>query len=442
MVRDATKFGFFFLMALLLCLVALGAIWYGGQFRDHHVIAAMGSSKAESYVLGLALKKVVAEHYPRIHIDIRETAGTAENLRMLDSGQALVAAAQADVPVGREGRMLAVLYEDTFQLIVPRNSPVQGIADLRGKRISLPKAGGQFQSFLRIAEHFGLRESDFTFVGRSEADADAAFLAGQADAAFRVRALQNPAILALVRDGNSRFVRIHQAAAMAIRQPALRPSVVPEGAYVGYPPLPPEDLPTVGVMRTLLAHSSAHPDAIEAITAVLMDRRQELARAIPEEFAEARALLAGVKPPGAAGGLEVPVHPGALRHYDKDEPSFVLRHADFLALLVTFVVLLGSWVWELRRWILARQKNRADQYSHEAVLILNRAQASQELGELVKLRAQLVGLLTDVVKQLDEDKISEESFQSFRVVWQIAADMVRERQEELGQAPQARVAAS
>jgi hypothetical protein len=49
------------------------------------------------------------------------------------------------------------------------------------------------------------------------------------------------------------------------------------------------------------------------------------------------------------------------------------------------------------------------------------------------IRQQLFNLLTDVVWALDQERISEESFQSFRVVWQIALDLHRERQARSGE---------
>jgi hypothetical protein len=39
-----------------------------------------------------------------------------------------------------------------------------------------------------------------------------------------------------------------------------------------------------------------------------------------------------------------------VEYYDKDKPSFVTEHADFVALIFSAVVLAGSWLWELKRW--------------------------------------------------------------------------------------------
>jgi TRAP-type uncharacterized transport system substrate-binding protein len=123
-----------------------------------------------------------------------ETGGTVENLRMLEDGRAQLATAQSDILPGPKARAVAVLYDDTFQLLVAKNSPVQSLVDLEGRRIALAQSGGQFQSFLHVADHFGLHQADFQYVGASDQNAGDAFLNGRADAIFRVRAIGDPSI--------------------------------------------------------------------------------------------------------------------------------------------------------------------------------------------------------------------------------------------------------
>lgn len=403
--------------------------------RVYHLTFAAGSPTGESYLLGKALETVIRRHHPNIDLTIRETGGTAESLALLEQGRVALAAAQADAPVGPSARLIAVLYEDTFQLLVHRGSGMRTVPDLRGKRVALARTGGQYQSFLHVAAHFGMEPSDCAFVGANDDDADRMFLAKQADALFRVRALGNPSIARLVRSADVEFVPIHQAQALQIRLAAFRPTIIPQGAYLGAPPIPPADLVSVGVQRTLLGHRDTSAEVVEAITSLLTEGRQELADAIPGDRDEVRALLSGVKRPDTPVGLGPAVHEGARRYYDKDQPAFIEQYADFVALLLTVALLLGSWGWELRRWIVQRQKDRVDRYTHQVVLLITRTQATVDSAGLEPIRRELFALLTEVVCALDEERISEDSFQSFRVVWQIALDLLRERQAWLVEPP-------
>jgi len=421
------RLGLIVLSVVSLAIAAALVVNWRERTRVHRVTIAAGSRTGESYLLGQALKTVTGRHHPNIELTILETGGTAESLALLEQGRVTMAAAQADAPVGPLARLVAVLYEDTFQLIVHKDSGITRFAELRGRRVALATSGGQYQSFLSVAEHFGITSADCTFVGRNDEDADRAFLSKEADAVFRVRALGNPAIASLVRAGDVEFVPIEQAQAMQIKLAAFRPSLIPQGAYLGAPPIPPSDLASVGVQRTLLAHRDADDDIVRAVTAVLLEGRQELADAIPNDRAEVRALLGGVKAPDTPHGLGPAVHPGSQQYYDKDKPAFVEEYADFFALILTIVLLLGSWGWELRRWIMRGQKDRADQYNHEVVVLITRIHAATDPAEAEPIRHELFRLLTDVVCALDEERISEESFQSFRVVWQIALDLLREQ---------------
>jgi uncharacterized protein len=397
------------------------------QSRTQYLTLAAGDSHGESYILGSALKTVVERHYPKIRINLVETGGTVENLAMLDQGRAQLATAQADILPGPSARIVAVLYDDTFQLLVRKDSPAQSLMDLRGKRIALAQSGGQFQSFLKVAEHFGLHEADFHFTGSNDAAADQAFLNGQADAIFRVRALGNPSIQQLVQTDNVRFLPIEHAAAMKIKHPAFNAASIPEGAYLGNPPVPGRDMPSVAIHRTLLALDSANANAVRAITAVLMERRQEMMQEIPAHLNDVRLLLVQVRQPEQQAGFGPALHPGAASYYNKDKPSFLMAHADYIGLVLTVGLMVASWLWELKRWMQRKQKNAADEYNHRVIELITAAQKAENEAPLIDIWRELLATLAKAVQDLDTDKMSQESFNGFRSILQIGLEVTKER---------------
>ena len=298
---DPSRFAVPALAILSLMLLAGVVTAIVGQHRSWKVTVAAGGRSGESYVLAQALKIVAQRRHPDLTVAVRETGGTAENLELLEKGEVDFATAQADAPQGRSARLVANLFGDAFQLLVRKESSIRSFAGLAGKRISLPTSGGQFQSFLSVAEHFGFSRSDFVFVEGDESGA--AFLNGNADALFRVRALGNPTLIKLAREGRVRPVPIEQAAAMRIRTPAFQPSVIPQGAYLGNPPIPESDIATVTVQRTLLARADIPDRPVIWLTATLFEDRDEIARAIPDGFAEVRPLLASISKPDDHPGL-------------------------------------------------------------------------------------------------------------------------------------------
>jgi uncharacterized protein len=419
------------LAALTLSLAGGLAIVLLQRSKTEYLTLAAGTSSGESYILGNALKTVVERHNPRIRITLLQTGGTVENLQMLQDGRAQLATAQADISPGQRARALAVLYDDTFQLLVPKDSQALSLVDLRNRRIALAQSGGQYQSFLRVVEHFGLQAGDFHFVGTSDANAGEAFLKGQADAIFRVRAIGDPSIEQLVQSGGVRFLPIEHAAAMKIKHPSFEAALIPVGAYLGNPPVPTQDFPTVAVHRTLLARDSANVTAIRAVTEALMERRQEMMEEIPAGMTEVRLLLVQVRRPEPQAGLGPALHPGALSFYDKDKPSFLLAHADYVGLFITVGLMAGSWLWELKRWMQRKQKSKADQYSNRVVALISSVREVHSLQPLDEAWRELLKILTEAVHDLDADKLSEESFNSFRIILQIGMEVTKERRSIL-----------
>src|SRR6201996_9631181 len=415
------------LAALSVAVVAVLAFAWWQQSRTEHLTLAAGASSGESYILGRALKTVVERHYPKIRMTLLETGGTVENLNMLEDGRAQLATAQADIPAGPKARSVAVLYDDTFQLLVPKQSQATSLVELEGKRIALAQSGGQFQSFLHVADHFGLHKEDFQFVGAGDQDAGDAFQNGRADAIFRVRALGDPSIQQLVQSGKARFLPLEHAAAMKIKYPAFEAALIPIGAYLGNPPIPAQDFPTVAVHRTLLARDDANAAAIRAVTGVLIERRQELIRGVPANMTEVRLLLVQTRRPEQQSTIGSAPHPGALSFYDKDKPSFLLAHADYVGLIMTVGLMAGSWIWELKRWMQKQQKDQADIYSKRVVMLISEVQKTNSVSQLDEAWRELLKILAEAVHDLDDDKLSEESFNSFRAILQIGMEVTKER---------------
>lgn len=300
-------------------MAAFGWFFIVNNFKTYRLTLVAGSKGGESYILSQALERVVEAKNPKIQIEIVETRGTEENIEKLEKGEAQLATAQADIPAGRSARTVIFLYPDIFQLAVKANSDIKDFTDLKGQRIALWQRGGQYHSFLQIAEHYGLQEKDFTFVGSNNAESDQAFRENQADAFFRVRALGNRNIVDLVQKYNARLLPLDQAAALRIKYPAFEPAEIPKGVYQGSnPAIPEENLPTIAVRRILLASNQVDHEVVREITEVLDGHRQEIADQIPDEFADVRPLVASITQPTTTGGTGIPIHPGAIAYFERD----------------------------------------------------------------------------------------------------------------------------
>jgi uncharacterized protein len=403
--------------------VSLFAFELWGRSRTYRLVLAAGDGTGESYILAKAIESVVEANLSRVSIEVMETGGTSDNLKRLDSRQADLVTAQADVPAGKDARTVAVLYSDSFQVVVQGNSGIQRFSELKGKRIGLAAKGGQYQSFLQVAEHFGLTEQDFTFVGEDDPIADVAFQQKQVDAVFRVRAIGNAQIAELIQSHGGRLIPIDQAEAMRVKHPAFEPTQIPKGAYQGKEPtVPATELSTIAVQRLLLAHSRIDADLLRQITQTLNENRRELKGAIPESVSNASPLVSNIRRPELTGGTGIPIHGGALAYYDRDEPSFLQANADYVGLILTLGLLMGSWLWELKRWMDRGRKDLADHYIEQVIDVMNACQANAMMPK--EALTKIDGIFAQVAVALVEEGISQESFRTFNEAYKTVREVI------------------
>lgn len=390
--------------------------------RVYTLTLATAAKDGEYYAFGQALSRVVAQHNPRLRIQVLETQGSQNNVDLLLQEKAQLAIVQSDASVEPPARAIASLFPEVFHLVARQDPALQSLSDLQGKRVALPPEGsGSYALFWPLAQHYGLSAQNFQPMAVPPVRASAMVRAGQTDALFRVIGLGNPAMAELLRTGQVRLLPIDQVSALKLSLPQIEAVTIPKGIYGGAPPIPPTDLPGVGVRAMLIAHEKVDASVVYEVTRILYEARNELVTQYPQ--------AATIQLPEAgAAGLGVPLHAGAKAYYSQDEPSFVVQYAEPLGLLLSMSVLAVSSLWQFRLWLLGRQKNRADMYNLEILALIDQVHEVQDVGQLRAVQAQLFEILRKVVVDLDEDRISPESFQSFTFPWEVAITTIRHRE--------------
>lgn len=410
-----------------------------------HLTLAAGDKTGESYIISEAIKKVI-ERRTNIQIKVEETRGTTQNIEMLSTGKAQLAMAQVDVAAEEIGninsqskanvRTVALLYKDTFQLVV-KNPQINEFVQLKGKTIALAATGGQYQSFLTVARHFGLSEKDFKITGLdsngqpipgyNDQFADKDFRENKADAVFRVRAIGNKSIANLVNNYQGKLISIPQAEAMKIKQPAFEAAIIPQGAYRGNYPVPNTNLSTVAISRLLLANDQVDANIIRKLIQTIYENRQEIANEIPLDHAEVKPLISSISRPKENNGVDIFLHPGAVSFYDKDKPSFIQEHADYIGLLLTIFLLAFQWIHQLKIWIEKSKKDEADEYIKSAISLMKAEQYQIEDRQKI-----LDKTFDKAAKSLIDERISQESFRTFNEAYKNTREAI-ERDKQISQ---------
>ncbi|MGL5083973.1 MAG: TAXI family TRAP transporter solute-binding subunit [Microcoleaceae cyanobacterium] len=392
--------------------------------QAYTLILATAGKNGQYYAFGDALAKIVAKHDPKIRLQVIETEGSRQNIELLNQNKAQLALVQSNITLNLSIQLVSFLFPEIFHLVATRESDIQNASDLRGKRIAImPKGSGSNDLFWELSEHYGFIESDFQAIPFSPEEAHTALQTRQVDALFRVVTLGTPAMSRLLQSGENVLVPIDQSAALQLFQPALETSQIPRGTYNGSIPIPAEDLITVSVRALLVAREDVPEDIIRDITRILFEARNELIAINPQ--------AALIRQPESMQPLGFSFHPGAQQYYTQDEPSFLERYADSIGLMLSVTALVASGLWQLKLWFQRRQKNRADFYNLELLSLIDEIPKISDIEHLEEIRHQLFQIFKEVVIELDGDRISAESFQSFTFTWQAAIATIRHQENLL-----------
>jgi uncharacterized protein len=407
-------------LGLLGAVVSTFFLWQN-KARTYQLVLASGSTSGEYYAFSQAFAEVVSRNHGNLKIEVIETNGSEDNMALLRDGQAHIALVQSDTPVEPPVRAVALLFPEMFHLIVRTDAQIKTVADLAGKRVALmPEGSGSYALFWPLTAHYGLTPDALTPLPMAAADAHAALLQGEVDAMFRVITLGNDAVKALLQSTTTELLAIDQVDALRLSLPYLNPQVIPKGTYNGGRPTPSEDLPVVAVNALLVAHEALPKTVVNDLTRTLYENRNELVARYP------RAAMIRLDVSGTDLGL--PLHPGAEAFYKQDEPEFIVEYAEPIGLLLSVSVLGISSLWQARLWLTRKQKNRADTYNLEILDLIDRIDKAQVLPELMQLRQELFDILKRVVIDLDVDRITNESFESFTFPWEIAINSIRHQE--------------
>jgi TRAP transporter TAXI family solute receptor len=172
-------------------------------------------------------------------------------------------------------RIVAPLYPNRTHILVPDNSSVGSIGDLRGRRVSVGAPGSGTEQLARqvLAAH-GITYADIDEQYLSFRESSDALRDGAIDAAILSVGFPASAVLEAVATAGARLLPIdstHQRQ-LAERYPYYTPSVIPAGAYPGLD----SAVPTVAVMNWIVATESLDGTVVTLLLDILRDEQERL----------------------------------------------------------------------------------------------------------------------------------------------------------------------
>lgn len=270
--------------------------------------------------VGRALSQVLAEEPYKISMEVKTTAGSAANIRLLSKNYLELAFAQSDVidemyygtlqTEGIEGySAVAALYSELVQIVVKADSQMQSVSDLAGKTVSVGEVdSGTQKNASQILQAYGLTSNMLKVQNMTYAEATKALQSGEIDAMFCTAGAPARVIEELAEGTDIRLIPIEeeQSNLLTGAYEFYSETVIPAGIYSGQQ----EDVKTLAVRSVLLASDQVSADTVYTITSALFAEKAALDAAVPISF--------DLHKEKAAESVTIPFHPGAARYYQEE----------------------------------------------------------------------------------------------------------------------------
>ncbi|MFJ8921674.1 hypothetical protein B046DRAFT_05323 [Streptomyces sp. LamerLS-316] len=275
---------------------------------------------------GQRLEGALAKDMPKVSIRLLTSEGSQQNIERVATGKADFTIATADAVAtylqsGKPGadrlRGCVRLYDDYIQLVVPRDSGIREVADLRGKRVGVGQKGsGVLLVADRLMRAAGVDPAaDITPVQAGIDTMPERLADGRLDAFFWSGGLPTAAVQSLSEKFAIRLVPLEDALVTELQAVGgstryYRSAVMPADAYPQAQQG--QAVPTVAVSNLLITTDRTDPLTTQAFTRTVIDSRDRIGREVHS------AQLVDLRT--AIYTDPLPLHEGARRYYRSAKP--------------------------------------------------------------------------------------------------------------------------
>ena len=284
-----------------------------------HLNFATGGVAGTYYPLGGAMATVI-NNRTNINVTTMASGASVDNIQQIRAGDAHIAIVQNDVmsyaftgtgiwaaaerePVTNMATLMS-LYPETVHIVVPANSGIYSVTDLRGRRVSIGDIGsGVEANALQVLEAYGMSTSDITVINLGFAPSADQMRDGALDAFFLTSATPNTAVMEL---STARDLRV-----LNLSDDAINHLLSNHAFYVrvrvtadDYTFIT-EPVNTVAVQATLIASTDVPEQVAYDIVKALIEGQAEIGH----------ARGAYINAQNAVQSISVDFHPGARRFF-------------------------------------------------------------------------------------------------------------------------------
>lgn len=240
------------------------------------------------------------------NVDIKSTAGSEANLRLIKEGFLDMAIVQSDLlnnetENGAGYSAVAGLYTESCQIVVKADSPIKTVADLYGKKVSVgEKESGSLRNAEQILDVAGMKISDIKASYLSFKDSSKALKDGEIDAFFCTALVMMPVMEELSSSTSIRLISLDSSMIERLikNHNGYTKSEIPANTYSGQT----ESVTTVGVKAVLIANNELADNKVADVLKTIFDKSIDLKNECK--------LSTDLSPEFATEGISIPFHTG------------------------------------------------------------------------------------------------------------------------------------
>ena len=313
---------------LLVCqvLFLLFVIPSCSQDKSHLLTIGTGGHGGNYSMAGLAIARVVnnTQEAHGFRLQDKYSSGSVSNIDAIVAGDIEFGIAQADRQSQafnglaewkgkgpqKDLRALFSLYTESLTLVAGRDSGINTIHDLKGKRVDIGLPGsGTRENAIDALNAAGIEWEKDIEIHEEKLDVRLNMLMhSELDAFFHT--VGHPAQdirFATYSVRGARLIPLVNIEKIISTMPYYSRSSIPAELYPHADNR--SDVETIGVKATFLTSSKVPDDIVYAVTKAVFDNLESLRKYAP--------VLKNVRKEDMLNGLTAPIHPGALRYYQE-----------------------------------------------------------------------------------------------------------------------------
>ena len=430
--RSRVSNGWQMLLFVALTLVLTIATVLGGRAwlrNSETLIFAAGDANGVEARFAAKLATVLKNSSSKLRLKILTNADSAKALAQFDRRQADLAVLRTDAKVPPRARALAILEHDLLLLLSPGNKKIKSLAELKKKKIAVLADGDDNAALIRKMLEISDSSDGASRVQLAPPNSpfDKLFAPGGFGAAIAITPastiMKDRSYEQYAKRGGLTLNAIDEAKALTRRYPGISEETLATAMLSSSPPIPDDDLTTVGLQWLLVAQSKMSTATAGDLARTIYENKAELA--LPDGFASR------IEPADTDKDAYIVAHQGAAEYINDDTKSFMDRYSDLLYLGAGALSVIGSIFAGLYAKVTRIAPEKAGELATAILDIGERTAHATTMDALDALQDELEAILRGAVIGLRDGTISSSGLETFKLGYEFVRDEIGMRRESL-----------